>query len=74
MTLDWRRDLYRDNAWVADGVYDNQWYSVARAHEKRWAAVFHDDDEVDGPLTQRLGQGTFNEAKRLCRDHAGRVQ
>lgn len=69
MRLDWRRHATRPGVWIADGVYDGQWYAVRRDEAKYWVAIFHDRE---GPYdtAQWIGRGKFNEVKRCCRLHA----
>lgn len=74
--LDWRRVTAPPGeapVWTADGVYERQWYSVKRTHEKWWVAVFHDHDG-SGPITQQLGHGPFTAVKKACRTHADRIE
>lgn len=63
MSLDWQR--HGGDTWIAGGVGPVECYVLKRASTKLWRAVVHEADR-----SNRIGLGTFNEMKRLCRQHA----
>lgn len=71
MKLNWRGSAAE--GYTADGIYEAQWYALKRIYTKRWLAIFHDRDS-SGDLIRRLGQGTFGQMKKICRQHADRIE